>query len=143
MITLERIIPPAYVVRVCPDAQPGEAQPDFVAVATLEIDQHDSTRATMLGFHGTLTHADIHEADAVFQLYDDTPQRIKETYGEYEGFDEYWAGSVTDEGSGEMRAKEMHGEQRDTIVSRLNIYRRMAEHGIVLDDPEQFTDRAA
>lgn len=61
MITLERIIPPAYVVRVCPDAQPGEAQPDFVAVATLEIDQHDSTRATMLGFHGTLTHADIHE----------------------------------------------------------------------------------
>jgi len=70
---------------------------------------------------------DIHEADAVFQLYDDTPQRIKETYGEYEGFDEYWAGSVTDEGSGEMRAKETHGEQRDTVVSRLNIFRRMAE----------------
>ena len=61
VITLERIIPPAYVVRVCPDAKPGESQPDFVAVATLEIDQHDSTRATMLGFHGTLTHADIHE----------------------------------------------------------------------------------
>lgn len=61
MITLERIIPPAYVVRVCPDAQPGEAQPDFSAVGTLEIDAHDSTRATMLGLHGDLTHTDIRE----------------------------------------------------------------------------------
>lgn len=59
MITLERIIPPAYVVRVCPDAAPGDEQPAYTAVATLEIDAHDSTRATMLGFLGKLTRSDV------------------------------------------------------------------------------------
>ena|GEM_PF-4505645 len=61
MITLERIIPPAYVVRVCPNAVAGDEQPDFVAVATLEVDAHDSTRATMLGFHGKLSPSDVRE----------------------------------------------------------------------------------
>lgn len=61
VITLERIIPPAYVVRVCPNAVAGDEQPDFVAVATLEVDAHDSTRATMLGFHGKLTRQDTRE----------------------------------------------------------------------------------
>lgn len=69
----------------------------------------------------------IHEADMAVQLYDDTPQRIREYYGEYEGFDDYWRGSFTDEGSGEMQAKETHGEQSDGGRSLLNVYRRMAE----------------
>jgi len=61
MITLELITPPAYIVRVCPNAVDGEIQPKFTAVATLEIDGQDSSKATFKGMLGELSPADKRE----------------------------------------------------------------------------------
>lgn len=75
----------------------------------------------------------VHEADFLAQLYDDTPQRIREMYGEYDGFDDYWNSLMTDMGSGEMQAKETHGENAFGTPSAINVFRRMAECYVRMD----------
>ena len=58
-----------------------------------------------------------------------------------------WSGWEKLEGFGRKRLRPLKRSSRlskSEFTAYLDfIYRRMAEHGIVLDDPEQFTDRAA
>ena len=73
-----------------------------------------------------LKSPNVHEADFVAQLYDDTPASIKGTYGTYEGFEDYEQSTRSDESSGERQPKPMHGEQ-DGQKSGIDVYRRLAE----------------
>lgn len=55
MITLQPIVPPAYAIRICPDAVPGQEMPDFVGSGVLEVGWIDCTTAKLLALNAELT----------------------------------------------------------------------------------------
>lgn len=107
---------------------------DFPRLAQ-EMVEYEGVEVRELDFRSflfPLDSPDLHEADFVAQLFDETPENIREVYGDYEGFDAYWKSSMSELGSGESQPKIAHGEN-DQERSAINVRRCYAECYLFFD----------
>lgn len=70
MITLEPIVPPAYALRICPDAVPGQDKPAFIGSGVLEVGWIDPRIAKLLALNAELSRPLMRELVAALRARD-------------------------------------------------------------------------